>query len=46
MQTYSSFHKILEVLRFDSDLTPWSRVLLEKLKVSQVVKKFSAFCGT
>ena len=26
--------------------TPWSRVLLEKLTVSQLVKKFSTFCGT
>ena len=27
-------------------LTPWSRVLLEKLTGSQLLKKFSAFCGT
>jgi len=27
-------------------LTPWSRVLLEKLTVTQLVKKFSAFYGT
>ena len=27
-------------------LTPWSRVLLEKLTGSQLVKKFPAFCGT
>jgi hypothetical protein len=27
-------------------LTPWSRGLLEKLTVSQLVKKFSAFYGT
>jgi len=27
-------------------LTPWSRVLLEKLTVSQLVKKFSTFYGT
>jgi hypothetical protein len=26
--------------------TAWSRVLFEKLMVSQLVKKFSAFCGT
>ena len=26
--------------------TPWSRVLLEKLTVSQLVKKFPAFYGT
>ena len=27
-------------------LTPWSRVLLEKLTVSKPVKKFPAFYGT
>jgi hypothetical protein len=27
-------------------LTAWSRGLLEKLTVSQPVKKFPAFCGT
>jgi len=27
-------------------LTPWSRVLLEKLTGLQLVKKFSAFYGT
>jgi hypothetical protein len=27
-------------------LTPWSRVLLEKLTGSQIVKKFPAFYGT
>ena len=27
-------------------LTPWSRVLLEKLAILQLVKKFPAFCGT
>jgi hypothetical protein len=27
-------------------LTPWNRVLLEKLTVFQLVKKFSAFYGT
>jgi hypothetical protein len=26
--------------------TPWSRVLLEKLTVTQLVKKFPAFYGT
>jgi hypothetical protein len=29
-----------------SALTPWSRVLLEKLKGFQLVKKFPAFYGT
>jgi hypothetical protein len=28
------------------ELTPWSRGLLEKLTVSQVVKEFPAFYGT
>jgi hypothetical protein len=36
--------------RFDrivpSVLTPWSRVLLEKLPVFQALKKFSAFYAT
>jgi len=27
-------------------LSPWSRFLLEKLTVSQLVKKFPTFCGT
>ena len=27
-------------------LTPWSRVILEKLTDSQLVKKFPAFYGT
>jgi hypothetical protein len=27
-------------------VTPWRRVLLEKLIVTQLVKKFAAFCGT
>jgi hypothetical protein len=27
-------------------LTPWSRVLLEKLTVGQLARKFSAFNGT
>jgi hypothetical protein len=27
-------------------ITPWSRVLLEKLTSPQLVKKFLAFCGT
>ena len=28
------------------NLTPWSRFLLEKPTVSQLVKKFAAFCGS
>jgi len=27
-------------------LTPWSRVLFEKLTVTHLFKKFLAFCGT
>ena len=39
--------KIAEKLRILLNLlTPWSRVLLEKLTNSQLVKKFSAFYGT
>jgi len=34
------YHKIIIIL------TPWSRVLLEKLTGFQLVKKFSAFHGT
>jgi hypothetical protein len=30
----------------DDITTPWSRVLLYKLIVAQLVKKFLAFCGT
>ena len=33
-------------IRFLSLLTPWSRVLLEKLTGSHLIKKFSAFYGT
>jgi hypothetical protein len=29
-----------------TQLTPWNRVLLEKLIVTQLVKKFPAFYGT
>jgi len=32
--------------KLKNSLTAWSRILLEKLIVSQLVKKFSAFCGT
>jgi hypothetical protein len=35
-----------DVLVLPIALTPWSRGLLEKLTVSQLVKKFPAFCGT
>ena len=39
MNKYYSFHELLL-------LTPWSRVLLEKLTSSQLVKKFPALYGT
>ena len=39
-------HYLLRVFLFTYLLTPWSRVLLEKLTVSQLVKKFPAFYGT
>jgi len=39
---YSHLHFIL----FTYLLTPWSRVLFEKLTGSQLVKKFPAFYGT
>jgi hypothetical protein len=48
--TYSQFYKkgkwnIIEA-RFYNELTDWSRFLLEKLIVTQLVKKFSTFHGT
>jgi hypothetical protein len=33
-------------LRVNYLLTPWSRILFEKLTVSHLVKKFTAFYGT
>jgi len=30
----------------NNNSTPWSKVLLEKLTGSQLVKKFPALCGT
>ena len=39
---------VIRYIKFHSTylLTPWSRVLFEKLTGSQLVKKFSAFYGT
>jgi hypothetical protein len=34
------------ILRFNQLLTPWSRVLPEKLTVLQLIKKFPAFYET
>ena len=42
---YSSLYKLFSYL-LTHPLTPWSRVLLEKLIGSQPVKKFPAFYGT
>jgi hypothetical protein len=45
-----NFHAKFEVLTLlrkvetETNITPWSRVLLEKLTVSVLVKKFPAFC--
>jgi len=35
----------LTCLRLTNYLTPWNRILLEKLLVTQLVKKFPAFYG-
>jgi len=43
---FSNRPRILVLLRDDYLLTPWSRILLEKLTGSQLVKKFSAFYGS
>jgi len=37
---------IKNTIIFTHLLTPWSRILLEKLVSSQLVKKFPAFYGT
>jgi hypothetical protein len=36
----------LAALLFTYLLTPWSRILLEKLTGSQLIKEFPAFYGT
>jgi hypothetical protein len=50
MQVLLQCVKLIEMLALTDWLTdwltPWSRVLLEKLVVTQIVKKFSAFYGT
>ena len=43
-RTYLLTYLLTHVLTYL--LTPWSRVLLEKLTISQLVKIFSAYCGT
>jgi hypothetical protein len=37
---------IQKYLKTGEQLTPWNRVLLEKLTVTQLVKKFPAFYGS
>jgi len=37
--------RLRDIFIFTYLLTQWSRVLLEKLTGSQLVKKFLAFCG-
>jgi hypothetical protein len=36
----------IQFLKYEGTLTPWSIGLLEKLTVSQLVRKFPAFYGT
>ena len=50
MQISEMFNQYLSKCTFSASeitflLTPWNRVLLEKLTSSQLVKKFPAFCG-
>jgi hypothetical protein len=42
--THSLIHSLIYIFRYL--ITSWSRVLLEKLTGSQLVKKFSVFYGT
>jgi hypothetical protein len=48
MYTYitADTHKYLHTFILTHILTPWSRVLLEKLAGSQILKKFPVFCGS
>jgi len=34
------------LIKLTNQLTPWSRVLLQRLTVTQLAKKFPTFCGT
>jgi hypothetical protein len=43
---FTSFPMVCLSNTYHKKLTPWSRVLLEKLTVTQLVKKFPAFYGT
>jgi hypothetical protein len=42
----NSIHEYLQCSLNTGYITPWSRVLLEKLIFTHLVKKFPAFCGT
>jgi len=44
--THSPTHLLTYLLTYILTITPWSRVLLEKLAGSQLVKKFPTFYGT
>ena len=44
--THAHIHTYIHTYFVTYLLTPWSRVLLEKLTGLQLVKKFSAFYGT
>jgi len=46
LPTYYTLTNLLPIYLLTYLLTPWSRVLLEKLTVFQLVKKFPAFYGT
>ena len=46
VNTFSPFSKIVKIAIFNYLLTPWCRVLLEKLTCLQLVKKFPTFHGT
>jgi hypothetical protein len=48
LSTQLCFHPVISIylLNYSYLLTPWSRVLLEKLTGFQLVKKFLAFYGT
>jgi hypothetical protein len=40
-----TFYKVSGISNYTQMLSPWSRVLLEKLTILQLVKKFPVFCG-
>jgi hypothetical protein len=42
----TALENYVKICRYRCILAPWSRVLLEKLTVPQLVKKFPAYYGT